>query len=486
MMNFKKLGIIIQREYLNKVKKKSFLLITFLAPVLFAAIAILPTVIMLGTKEEAKKVGVVDRSGIVLPFLESNDNVEYIDLGADAPVDSIKTDLKGRGIDVLLSLSELDPVTRTVSADTYSVKPLGMDTGENIENRINDAVEAYRIDSYGIENLETIMAEVKSNVHLHSYTVDESGNEKISESGVYMAVSMILGMMLYMFIALFSGMVMSSVIEEKSSRVVEVLVSSVKATELMFGKIIGVALVALTQFLLWIVLTGAIVGVAGGIIGMDKLMAVGSKATEVPGVDMSEMGIHPDFGMGDLSTTLEMTSGEGLEMTESADSLVAQADTVVVAAEPTGMEAVMSTLGNLNVGQILVAFLIFFIFGYLLYASLFAAIGSGVENEGDSTQLQLPVTIPLMIGFFVALYAFKAPDSSLVFWFSMIPFTSPIVMLARIPFGVATWELVLSIVLLIGTFVACAWASAKIYKVGILMYGKKSTFKDLWKWLKQK
>ena len=492
-MNFKKLGIIIQREYLNKVKKKSFLLITFLAPVLFAAIAILPTVIMLGTKEEAKKVGVVDRSGIVLPFLESNDNVEYIDLGADAPVDSIKTDLKGRGIDVLLSLSELDPVTRTVSADTYSVKPLGMDTGENIENRINDAVEAYRIDSYGIENLEAIMAEVKSNVHLHSYTVDESGNEKISESGVYMAVSMILGMMLYMFIALFSGMVMSSVIEEKSSRVVEVLVSSVKATELMFGKIIGVALVALTQFLLWIVLTGAIVGVAGGIIGMDKLMAVGSKATEVPGVDMSEMGIHPDFGMGDLSTTLEMTSGkglemtsgEGLEMTESADSLVAQADTVA-AAEPTGMEAVMSTLGNLNVGQILVAFLIFFIFGYLLYASLFAAIGSGVENEGDSTQLQLPVTIPLMIGFFVALYAFKAPDSSLVFWFSMIPFTSPIVMLARIPFGVATWELVLSIVLLIGTFVACAWASAKIYKVGILMYGKKSTFKDLWKWLKQK
>ncbi len=486
MMNFKKLGIIIQREYLNKVKKKSFLLITFLAPVLFAAIAILPTVIMLGTKEEAKKVGVVDRSGIVLPFLESNETVEYIDLGADAPVDSIKTDLKGRGIDVLLCLSELDSVSRTVTADTYSVKPIGMDTGENIENRINDAVEAYRIDSYGIENLDTIMAEVKSNVHLHSYTVDESGNEKISESGVYMAVSMILGMMLYMFIALFSGMVMSSVIEEKSSRVVEVLVSSVKATELMFGKIIGVALVALTQFLLWIVLTGAIVGVAGGIIGMDKLMSVGSKATEVPGVDMSEMGIHPDFGMGDLSTTLEMTSGEGLEMTESADSLVAQADTVAAAAEPTGMEAVMSTLGNLNVGQILVAFLIFFIFGYLLYASLFAAIGSGVENEGDSTQLQLPVTIPLMLGFFVALYAFKAPDSSLVFWFSMIPFTSPIVMLARIPFGVATWELVLSIVLLIGTFIACAWASAKIYKVGILMYGKKSTFKDLWKWLKQK
>ena len=482
MMNFKKLGIIIQREYLNKVKKKSFLLITFLAPVFFAAICILPTVIMLGTKEEAKKVGVVDRSGIVLPFLESNETVEYIDLGAAAPVDSIKTDLKAWGVDVLLSISELDESTKNVTADTYSVKPLGMDTGEVMENRINDAVEAYRIDSYGIENLESIMKEVKSNVHLHSYTVDESGNEKISESGVYMAVSMILGMMLYMFIALFSGMVMSSVIEEKSSRVVEVLVSSVKATELMFGKIIGVALVALTQFLLWIVLTGAIVGVAGGIIGMDKIMSMGTKATEVPGVDMNEMGIHPNMGI-DLSTALEMTGGEGLEAT--TDSLAVPADSLA-AAEPTGMEAVMSTIGNLNLGLILVAFLIFFVFGYLLYASLFAAIGSGVENEGDSTQLQLPVTIPLMIGFFVALYAFKAPDSQLVFWFSMIPFTSPIVMLARIPFGVATWELILSIVILILTFVGCAWASAKIYKVGILMYGKKSTFKDLWKWLKQK
>ena len=146
----------------------------------------------------------------------------------------------------------------------------------------------------------------------------------------------------------------------------------------------------------------------------------------------------------------------------------------------------MSTLGNINLVQIGIGFLFFFIFGYLLYASLFAAIGSSVENEGDSSQLQLPVTIPLMLGFFVALYAFKAPDSSLVFWFSMIPFTSPIVMLARIPFGVASWELILSIVLLIGTFIACAWALAKIYKVGILMYGKKSTFKDLWKWLKMK
>ena len=469
-MNFKKLGIIIQREYLNKVKKKSFLLITFLAPVFFAAICILPTIIMMGTKEEAKQVGVIDRSGIVLPYLESNDVTIFKDLGADASPEAVKADFGASGVDVLLTISDLDTLARTVSADCYSEKPLGMDTGSMIEGRINDAVEAYRIESYGIENLEEIMAGVKSNVKLRSYTIDESGKESISESGIYMALSMILGMALYMFIALFSGMVMSSVIEEKSSRVVEVLVSSVKASELMFGKIIGVALVALTQFLLWIVLTLLLVGVAMGIMGKDKIMGImdNDSTTQMMEQMASTSGVHP----GDL---------------DLGSALAAASDTTAVAAgEPSGMEVIMSTLGNINLGQIAIAFLFFFVFGYLLYASMFAAIGSAVENEGDSSQLQLPVTIPLLLGFFVALYAFKAPDSQLVFWFSMIPFTSPIVMLARIPFGVATWELVLSIVLLVGTFIACAWASAKIYKVGILMYGKKSTFKDLWKWLKQK
>ena len=468
-MNISKLGIIIRREYLNKVKKKSFLIITFLAPVLFAAICILPSVIMMGTKEEAKKVGVIDRSGIVTPFLENNDVTEYVVLEEGLDPNDVKVNLKDYGIDVLLAISELDTEARTVTADCYSDKPLGIDTGSLIENRINDAVESYRIESYGIENLEEIMAGVKSNVKLHSYTVDESGKETISESGVYMALSMILGMALYMFIALFSGMVMSSVIEEKSSRVVEVLVSSVKATELMFGKIIGVALVALTQFLLWIVLTLALVAAAFGIIGKDKIMGSVSPEQTAQMTEMMTPGVHMPGATIDLDTAMAATDS-----------------TAVAAGEPTGMQAIMSTLGNINVSQLAIAFLLFFIFGYLLYASMFAAIGSSVENEGDSTQLQLPVTIPLMIGFFVALYAFKAPGSQLVFWFSMIPFTSPIVMLARIPFGVATWELVLSIVLLIGTFFACAWASAKIYKVGILMYGKKSTFKDLWKWLRLK
>ena len=466
-MNIKKLNIIIQREYLNRVKKKSFLLITFLAPVLFAAICVLPSLIMLGAKEEAKQVGVIDRSGIVLPYLESSDVLEFNDLGAEASLEDSKARLSD-GIDILLAISELDPETKSVKAETYSEKPIGMDAGESISRRINDAVEDYRIESYGIDNLKEIMADVRPDVKVTSYTIDKSGNENITESGVYMALSMILGMAIYMFIALFSGMVMSSVIEEKSSRVVEVLVSSVKASELMFGKIIGVALVAITQFLLWIVLTLLLIGVTMGIVGKDKVM--GMMADDPTTEMVSQMA--PDGTVPALSLD---------------DALAAVTDTTAVAnGEPTGMEAIMSTIGNLNIGLILVCFLIFFVFGYLLYASLFAAIGSAVENEGDSSQLQLPVTIPLLIGFFIAIYAFKAPDSGLVFWGSMIPFTSPIVMLARIPFGVAAWELILSVVLLIGTFVLCAWASAKIYKVGILMYGKKSTFKDLWKWMKQK
>ena len=449
-MNMHIINVIIGREYLNRVKKKSFLITTFLVPILFAALCVLPSLIMVATKEEAKRVAVVDASGIVMPFLEDSETVEYVDFSGFS-VDSLKSTLESLGLDAVLSISELDATSRTVTSDIYSTKPMGMEMGESIEHRINNAVESYRIDSYEIAGLEDIMNEVKSNVKLRSYTLGEDGKETISESGVYMIVSMILGMIIYMFIALFGGMVMSSVIEEKASRVVEVLVSSVKATELMFGKIIGIALVALTQFLLWVVLTVAIVGVVGGIAGKDLLS--GADPTEM----VQSMGVSAD-----------------------------QAEAITAAAsEPGEMSVIMTTLGNMPIAEILICFVIFFVFGYMLYASMFAAIGSAVENEGDTQQLQIPLTIPLLLGFFIAIYAFKAPDSAIVFWGSMIPFTSPIVMLARLPFGVPTWEVVLSTVLLIATFAACAWASAKIYKVGILMFGKKSTWKDLWKWFKQ-
>ena len=446
-MNLRTIGIVIGREYSTRVRKKSFLLTTFITPILFAALCLVPAFLMTNMKESAKRLAVVDNSGIVLPYLEDGETVSYVDMSS-SDADSVKVRLAELGCDGVLVVSPLDSVAKTISAEIYSPSPLGIDLEENLGNRLDDALENYRIESYGIEGLAQIMEDVKVNVPLRSYTISDDGEEKVSESGVYMLVSMILGMVIYMFIVMFGAMVMSSVIEEKSSRVVEVLVSSVKATELMFGKIIGIAFVALTQFLLWIVLTVVIVGVVGALAGPSL----------ASGLDPAEM-----------SQMAGMDAGQLAGMTGSSE-----------------LGVIISSLSNMHLGTILVCFLIFFVLGYMLYASLFAAIGSAVENEGDSSQLQMPVTVPLMIAFFVALYAFKAPESTLVFWCSLIPFTSPIVMLARLPYGVPAWELVLSIVLLALTFALCAWLSAKIYKVGILMFGKKTTWKDLWKWLKQK
>lgn len=453
-MKFRNIKTIISREYMTRVKKKSFLLTTFLVPILFAAICILPSVIMFMAKDTGKKVAVVDQSGIVMPYLVDTDAVEYEDHSTE-PVDSMKARFEALGLDALVVVSPIDSVAKTVSVASYSPKPLSMELKEGVQSKVNDAVENYRLALYDITDLKQIMEDVKSDVSMATYTLDESGEEKITSSEVYMIISMVLSIIIYMFIAMFSGMVMQSVIEEKSSRVVEVLVSSVKATELMFGKIIGVACVALTQFFLWIVLTLLLVGGFSAFIGFDSLM-------------------------GDPAQTEQM-----MEMTAQMGGVDVADMTAAMAAEEEGMGAVLSTLKDIDWVQMVLAFIVYFALGYLLYASFFAAIGSAVENEADTNQLQMPVTVPLMLAFFVAIYAFNAPDSPIVWWCSMIPFTSPIVMLARIPFGVPMWELALSIVLLLATFVACGWASAKIYKIGILMFGKKTTFKDLWKWLRQ-
>lgn len=452
-MNLHTIGIIIKREYLNKVKKKSFLVTTLLVPLLVAGCTIGVMFAVMNTKEKTKTIAVVDNSGIVLPYLNDTETIHYVDCGGRNP-DSLKVSLESLGYDGLLSLSEIDVEEKMFSASLYSAKPFGMDITQNINNRLDKAIEDYRIASYDIEGLDEIMKEVNASVSLRSYTVSGDGEEKASEAGVYSIVSMVLGIVIFLFVTLFGGMVMSAVIEEKSSRVVEVLVSSVKATELMFGKIIGIALVALTQFFLWIALSAIIIGV-GGKIASDKLMSQMD-----PAEMMETMGVSAE----ELDTVdLAQLAGEGSELA-----------------------AVLDSFKGLHIGQIIVLFIVFWVLGYLLYASLYAAIGSAVENEGDTQQLQMPLTIPLMLAYIIALYAFKAPDSSIAIWGSIIPFTSPIVMISRLPFGVPGWEIALSLVLLFVTFVVCAWASAKIYKVGILMFGKKSTWKDLWKWLKQK
>lgn len=453
-MNFKTIGLVIGREYNTRVRKKSFLILTFVVPILFAAMCFLPSLIMLNTKEKTKEVAVVDQSGIVLPFLENGQAANWYDFSTENP-EELKGRLDELGKDILVVISPLDSA-KSVSVATYSNKPAGVDFAESLSGRVSDAVEDYRIKSYDIKGLDKILSDVKARIHVQEFTLGEDGKETISESGIFMIISMVLGMLIYMFIAMFSGMVMGSVIEEKSSRVVEVLVSSVKSIDLMFGKIIGVALVALTQFALWIVLTLAIVGIGGAAFGPKLLQKMqGSDAMEQT-AQMAAMGTG--FNIQDAVATME-------------DS---------------GLKTILTTLGNIHWGQLIIAFLVYFVLGYLLYASLFAAVGSAVENESDSQQLQLPITIPLIIGFFIALMAMRNPYSQVVWWGSMIPFTSPIVMLARIPYGVPGWELILSIAILIATFALCAWASAKIYRAGILIFGKKSTWADLWKWLKQK
>jgi len=450
-MNLKTIGIVISREYLNRVKKKSFIWTTLLVPILVAGFTIGAMLMMLNTKDKTKTLAVVDQSGIVMPYMEDTETILYREV-TDIPLDSVKTSLKALGYDGVLAIGPIDS-TKSVSVDVFSVKPFGGDVNDNIRSRVNRAVEDYRVASYEISGLDQILKDVKANIKVNTFTIGEDGKEKLSEARVYSILSMIMGIFLFMFITMFGSMVMSSVIEEKTSRVVEVLVSSVKATELMFGKIIGVALVAITQFLLWIALSAAIITIGGSAMGLDKLG--GSKATE-------------------LVTTMSGMDGEQLEAVVSQAAPMSEAETI------------LTTLANLPIPKIVALFLIYFIFGYLLYASLFAAIGSAVENEGDTQQLQLPLTIPLMLAYFIALYAFRAPDSPIAFWGSMIPFTSPVVMISRLPFGVPTWEIIVSIALLVVTFALCAWLSAKIYRIGILMFGKKSTWKDLWKWLKQK
>jgi len=444
-MKIRNISIIIRREYLNKVKKKSFLVTTFLVPVLFAALCILPSIIMLKAKEDAKTIAVIDKSGIVMPLLEDTDVSKFLDL-SKGDLAEAKGLVSEGNFDAVLNISAIDSTTLDVKAETYSLKPLGMDLTNALASKVNDAVESYRIEEYNIPGLREKMDAVKSDVHITTITLDESGKETISESGVYMIVSLLLGIVIYMFVVMFCGSVLSSVIEEKSSRVVEVLISSVKSTELMFGKIIGVALVAITQFVLWIVLASMLIVGATAVIGPEKMAA--------------------------------LTGGDAAMTSIGTEQLTS--------AMPKESAVIFSTLANIPWGEVAIAFVLFFLFGFLLYASMFAAIGSAVESEADSQQLQMPLTVPLLLGFFITIYAFKAPDSSIVFWGSMIPFTSPTVMLARLPFGVPFWQLALSIGLLVATFAVFAYISAKVYKVGVLMFGKKPTWKDIIKWIKMK
>ena len=439
-MNWKKVGIVIGHEYSTRVRKKSFILTTILTPIGMALLICVPALIMAFSGNEDQKVKVIDESGVVAPYFENGEHTFFIMGEPGETAEGLKDRFGELDYYAIVGISPLDGKGE-VSVVTYSKEPLNMDLKTEINRTVNKAIETRKLTQYDIVDLDAILADVKTDIKINAMTLTSDGDAKEDSVEIYMVLSYLMSFLIYMFVFMFGTMVMRSVIDEKSSRVVEVIVSSVKSVELMMGKIIGVALVALTQFFIWIVLTLAIVMVVQTVAG--------------PGINPAEV------------TAIAEQAGAG--------------------SDASGILNVLGQIRDLDWGTIIGSFLIYFLLGYLLYASMFAAIGAAVDNEADTSQLQLPVTIPLIIGLFIMLHTFEHPSSALSVWASIIPWTSPMVMLARVPFGVVpAWQLILSIVLLLLTFLATAWLSAKIYRVGILTYGKKSSFKDLLKWMKLK
>lgn len=457
-MKSNKLFLIISREFQIRVKKRSFIVMTILTPLLFAALIVMPSLIMtLSSGNKGQQVMIIDKSELCEPFFQSNDEFTYF-FDNSADMESIKKNFP-ETLYAVVEISEPDSMMN-VSVSTISKKQMNIDAKKQIERNVQKALEKSKLQKYNITNLDSILKDIRTEVAVKTYTITDTGEEKAGMVEIYMGIAYVLSFMIYMFIFMFGSMVMRGVIEEKTTRIVEVIVSSVKPFQLMLGKILGVGSVALLQFLIWIVLTAGIIFGAQAIMGTEKL----AKSNEI----VQQM-------------TAAQSAGDVLNNGASAGAAEAIA---AVQAQSTPMDDIMAALANVPVFRILTAFILYFLLGYLLYAALFSAVGSAVDNEADTQQLILPVTLPLIFGLFIMIHTFQYPDSSLSFWGSMIPFTSPMVMMARVPFGVPAWELALSLALLVGTFIFMTYVSSKIYRVGILMYGKKANWKDLIKWLK--
>lgn len=447
-----KINIIIKREYMTRVRKKSFIIMTILAPILMAALIIVPTLVMVNQDQDFKKIAVVeDNSDLFKGAIKNTDNLEFVYL-ENVKVDDIKNSFEQAGYYGVLYISP-ELITTPNAIELISKKQPPIAVLQHIENSLEKEIEKQKLMTYNIENLDEIMKNVDTKVSVQTKKIGDTGEVKDTSTGIAMALAYIGGFLMYMLVFMFGSQVMRGVIEEKTSRVVEVIVSSVKPVQLMMGKIIGIALVGLTQFMIWIALTLAITGVL--------------RATVLKKSDMTEV-------------TQNMTK-----------SLMTQDQQEAAASQPAQVNPdfaefskLFDSAMNQPWGLFIVSFIFYFVTGYLLYASIFAAIGSAVDNETETQQFMLPVTIPIILALMVAMGTMQNPESSLSFWCSMIPLTSPIVMMARIPFGVPAWQLAVSMALMVVTFIAFVWMAAKIYRTGILMYGKKTSWKEMWKWLR--
>jgi len=413
---------------------------SILGPILMAALFIIPAFLATMDSDDEKIVAIADYSNYYKNSFKNKENLKFEFVNTDS-VEILKLNFTNSKYYALLMLPDSSSAN---NIQLLSDMQPDINTKMYINSMIEGKLRSQKLVELGID--ETKLNSIDVNVDIKTIKIKSDGSEQISSTEVIMGVGFIAALMIYMFIFIYGAQVMRGVIEEKTNRVVEILVSSVKPFQLMMGKIIGIALVALTQFALWIVLTITIVSVAQLAMNGSKMDKNETeqmmKASNVPS-DMQNIDTKGDF-----------------------------------------LSDAMTTLANLPFGLMIFGFIFYFLGGYLLYASLFAAIGSAVDNETDTQQFMLPLTVPLILSFVMAQFIIQNPDGPLAFWFSIIPFTSPIVMLMRIPFGVPAWELILSMFLLAATFLGTTWLAGKIFRIGILMYGKKVNYKELWKWLR--
>ena len=439
-----KIGLIISREYRNRVAKKSFLLMTFLTPVLMAALIVVPIWLASIKDDEDRVVAVVDQTGLYVGLFETlkSDECRFEVVreqgrGNDFQVSDFSSQLSTDYIAFVIISDDLSVNSNAVTI--YSQKQFPSSIRRFIESSLADYVEEQTLASYKIPKLKEMIEDARVDVKATTYKLSEEG-VTTSDSDIASIVGILATMLIYMFIFVSGSQVMNSVVQEKVNRIVEVMVCSVRPWELMWGKIIAVGLTCLTQMALWVVLTMMIVGLAMGVMGIDMSGLQGGLAAGMP-VEMQEVS----------------ALGEHFEV-----------------------------LWSIDWGFVAVMFLVYFVGGYLLYSSMFAAIGASVDNESDTSQFMTPITLVVLFALYAGMYSAENPDGPLAFWCSMIPFTSPIVMMVRVPFDVPMWQLGLSLGLLALTIVGTIWLSAKIYRVGILMYGKKPTVKEIVKWIKYK
>jgi len=442
-----KISLIIQREYLTRVKKKSFIIMTIIGPVLFAAMMVLPGWFASMEDTGEKSIAVVDLTG---KYTNQIKDTEYLNFSwlREAAVDDVGRTYKEDGYNAYIVIEE-DLLINPDAIKIYSDKQVTIDVKEHISRNLEKHLEKQKLNSYQIDGLDAIIKNIHDvRVNVKTIKISKDGEETESSDIVVMIAAIFFAMLIYMFVLVYGMQVMRGVMEEKVSRIVEVIISSVKPFQLMMGKIIGIALVALTQFMLWVVLTLMIA---------TAINAVFSGQTDV------------------------MNTGNQMEMLQSADAQQVSGEMSEIGKS---VSNIFDKILTLDLVANLLSFVFYFLGGYLLYASLFAALGAALDNEADSQQFVMPVMMPLILSIYVAMAAFRSPDGDLAFWFSMIPLTSPVVMMARIPFDPPVWQLALSMFILVATFIFSTWFAGRIYRTGILMYGKKVSYKELWKWFR--